>query len=297
MRLPECNMASTAKTAAERQASADTTLYISTEAELLGKLGTAIGGLTSEQAAGKPHEGGRNTVAAGGRRSALVDLLNRCRNPLVIQLLVIAIVFYLTDDPFSASVVGGMVFLSVFLSYFQESRSSRAVEKLQKMVKTTVTVRRDGKETEVPLEDIVPGDIVVLAAGSLIPADLRVLSAKDFFVTQSALTGESMPVEKGADSNQPPGRAPFDFTNACFMGSNVLSGSARAVVLTTGSGTYFGSLAEKMLSKRDPTSFDRGVLSFTWLMIRFMIIMVSIVFLIIGLRDHDRSEERRVGKE
>ena len=295
MRLPECNMASTAKTAAERQASADTTLYISTEAELLGKLGTAIGGLTSEQAADKLHEVGPNTVAAGGRRSALVDLLNRCRNPLVIQLLVIAIVFYLTDDPFSASVVGGMVFLSVFLSYFQESRSSRAVEKLQKMVKTTVTVLRDGKETEVPLEDIVPGDIVVLAAGSLIPADLRVLSAKDFFVTQSALTGESMPVEKGADSNQPPGRAPFDFTNACFMGSNVLSGSARAVVLTTGSGTYFGSLAEKMLSKRDPTSFDRGVLSFTWLMIRFMIIMVSIVFLIIGLRDHDWVEALLAG--
>src|ERR1017187_8026491 len=171
-----------------------------------------------------------------------------------------------------------MVFLSVFLSYFQESRSSRAVEKLQKMVKTTVTVLRDGKETEVPLEDIVPGDIVVLAAGSLIPADLRVLSAKDFFVTQSALTGESMPVEKGADANQPAGRAPFDFTNACFMGSNVLSGSARGGVIATGSRTYFGALAAKLMGKREATSFDKGIKDFTWLMIRFMVVMVAITF-------------------
>jgi len=104
------------------------------------------------------------------------------------------------------------------------------VEKLQKLVKTTVTVVRDGKEVEVPLEEIVPGDVVVLAAGSLIPADLRIISAKDFFVTQSALTGESMPVEKNADPNQPAGRASFEYSNACFMGSNVLSGAARGVV-------------------------------------------------------------------
>ena len=168
----------------------------------------------------------------------VLDLLHRCRNPLVIQLLIIAAVCYATadnaSDRISAYIVGGMVFLSVFLSYFQETRSSRAVEKLQKMVKTTVTVLRDGKEAEVLLEEVVPGDVVVLAAGSLIPADLRILSAKDFFVTQSALTGESMPVEKNADSNQPAGRTPFECTNACFMGSNVLSGSARAVVLATG---------------------------------------------------------------
>jgi Mg2+-importing ATPase len=283
-------MALTTKVPAERQPSADPALYTLPEADLLAKLGTAAGGLASEQAASRLKDVGPNAVAAGGRQSILADLLHRCRNPLVIQLLIIAIVCYLTGDPVSAGVVGGMVFLSVFLSYFQESRSSRAVEKLQKMVKTTVTALRDGREAEVLLEDIVPGDIVVLAAGSLIPADLRVLTAKDFFVTQSALTGESMPVEKSADSNQPAGRTSFEFTNACFMGSNVLSGSARAVVLTTGRRTYFGSLAEKLLSKRDPTSFDRGVKSFTWLMIRFMIVMVSIVFLVIGLRDHNWVE-------
>jgi len=283
-------MAPQAKSPGDRQPAADTALYTIGEAEIFARLGSVSGGLTSEQAAAKLSEFGSNTVAAGRHRSIFVDLLSRCRNPLVIQLLIITAVFYLTGDPFTACIVGGMVFLSVFLSYFQESRSSRAVEKLQKMVKTTVSVLRDGKETEVLLEDIVPGDVVVLAAGSLIPADLRVLTAKDFFVSQSALTGESMPVEKSADSNQPAGRAPFDFTNACFMGSNVLSGSARAVVLMTGGSTYFGSLAEKMLSKRDPTSFDSGVRGFTWLMIRFMVIMVTTVFLIIGLRDHNWVE-------
>ncbi len=264
--------------------------YTRPEAELFGQLGTTAGGHNADSAARALRAAGPNTVAAGARHSVIRDLLERCRNPLVIQLLVIAVVAYLMDDLRSTIVVGGMVFLSVFLSYFQEARSSRAVEKLQKLVKTTVTVLRDGKETEVPLEDIAPGDVVILAAGSLIPADLRILSAKDFFVTQSALTGESMPVEKNADANQPAGRAPFEFTNACFMGSNVLSGSARGVVVATGGRTYFGALAQKLLAKREATSFDQGVKSFTWLMIRFMIVMVSITFLIVGLTKHNWAE-------
>jgi Mg2+-importing ATPase len=264
--------------------------YTVYELELLNQLGTSASGLTAEQAAKILDEVGPNMVATGGRRSIVADLLHRCRNPLVIQLLVMCVVFYLTGDTPSTLIVGAMVLLSVFLSYFQESRSSRAVEKLQKMVKTTVTVLRDGKESEVLLEEVVPGDIVILAAGSLIPADIRIISAKDFFVTQSALTGESMPVEKNADSNQPAGRSPFEFTNACFMGSNVLSGSARAVVVVTGAKTYFGSLAEKLLSKRAPTNFDQGVLKFTWLMIRFMLVMVSAVFVIAGLRQHNWTE-------
>jgi Mg2+-importing ATPase len=288
-------MATTARPANGKQAPVDASLYTVAEAELFAKLGAAALGLSSEVAAGRLGEFGPNMIASGGRTSVLTDLLHRCRNPLVIQLLIIATVCYLTGDAVSAGVVGGMVFLSVFLSYFQETRSSRAVEKLQKMVRTTVTVMRDGKEADVLLEDIVPGDVVVLAAGSLIPADVRVISAKDFFVTQSALTGESMPVEKGPDTSQAPGKAPFEYTNACFMGSNVLSGSARAVVLSTGARTFFGSLAEKLLSKREPTSFDSGVKSFTWLMIRFMIIMVSIVFLVYGLRDHNWIEAMLFG--
>jgi P-type Mg2+ transporter len=268
----------------------DPSPYTIPEAELLQRLDTAPGGHTAETAQRALAAAGPNSVAAGARHSIVRDLLERCRNPLVIQLLVIATVCYLTDDIPSTVIVGGMVFLSVFLSYFQEARSSRAIEKLQKLVTTTVTVLRDGKEAEVPLEDIVPGDVVILAAGSLIPADLRIIAAKDFFVTQSALTGESMPIEKGADSNQPAGRAPFDFTNACFMGSNVLSGSGRGVVVLTGGRTYFGSLAAKLAGKRDLTSFDQGIKSFTWLMIRFMIVMVSATFLIVGLRNHQWTE-------
>jgi P-type Mg2+ transporter len=253
------------------------------EVELYARLGSSNAGMSSRGAEDRWREVGPNTVAIGGRPTVLRDLFYRCRNPLVIQLLVIATVSYLLGDVRSTLVVGGMLFLSVFLSYFQEARSSRAVEKLQKLVKTTVTVLRDGKETEAPLEEIVPGDVVVLTAGSLIPADLRILSAKDFFVTQSSLTGESMPVEKNADSHQPAGRPLFDFTNACFMGTNVLSGSARGMVLATGAQTYFGALAEKLAAKRELTSFDLGVRNFTWLMIRFMVVMVSLTFLIVGL--------------
>ncbi len=264
--------------------------FTSPESDVLGRLGSSAAGHSSESAAQALRAAGPNTVTAGGRHSFVWDLLERCRNPLVIQLLIIATVSYLMDDLRSTIVVGGMVFLSVVLSYVQETRSSRAVEKLQKLVKTTVTVLRDGREAEVPLEDIAPGDIVILAAGSLIPADLRILAAKDFFVTQSALTGESMPVEKGADANQPAGRAPFDFTNACFMGSNVLSGSARGVVIATGRQTYFGALAEKLLGKRELTSFDQGIKDFTWLMIRLMVVMVAITFLIVGLTKHNWAE-------
>jgi len=268
----------------------ETTLWTASEGELLKQLNTSSTGLSSEAAAKALDEVGPNSVGVGQRHSVIRDLLHRCRNPLVIQLIIIATVSYLMGDLRSTIVVGGMVFLSVFLSYFQEARSSKAVEKLQKMVKTTVTVLRDGKEVDAPLEEIVPGDVVILAAGSLIPADLRILSAKDFFVSQSALTGESMPVEKIADTNQPAGRAPFEFTNACFMGSNVLSGSARGIVLATGASTQFGSIAEKMLGKREATSFDKGVAGFTWLMIRFMVVMVSITFLIVGLTKGNWAE-------
>ena len=258
-------------------------LYNMVEVDLLKQLSSSANGLSSEAAAQILEEAGPNTVAAGQRQSFVMDLLHRCRNPLVVQLFIIAAVSYLMGDLRSTLVVGGMVVLSVFLSFIQETRSTRAVEKLQKMVKTTVSVLRDGKEVEVPLEEIVPGDVVILAAGSLIPADLRILSAKDFFVTQSALTGESMPVEKNADANQPASRTPFEFSHACFMGSNVLSGSARGVVLASGARTHFGAIAQKLLARREATSFDKGVRDFTWLMIRFMVVMVTLTFFIVGL--------------
>lgn len=158
----------------------ETALWTLSELELLRRLETSSTGLSCEAACQRLKEVGPNSVGTAKRRSVASDLLHRCRNPLVIQLIIIASVSYIMGDLRSTIVVGGMVCLSVFLSYFQEARSSNAVEKLQKMVKTTASVLRDGKEQEVPLEEIVPGDMVVLAAGSLIPADLRILSAKDF---------------------------------------------------------------------------------------------------------------------
>jgi Mg2+-importing ATPase len=140
------------------------------------------------------------------------------------------------------------------------------------------------------MNELVPGDIVILTAGSIIPADLRLISTKDFFVSQSALTGESMPIEKNTGNGGATAKTALELPNACFQGSNVLSGAARGLVVNTGINTYFGSISEKLASQRVLTSFDKGVNAFTWLMIRFMVIMVAVVFVIIGLTKHNWAE-------
>jgi Mg2+-importing ATPase len=183
-----------------------------------------------------------------------------------------------------------MVVLSVMLGYVQERRSSRAVESLLAMIKATCTAVRVGKEIELPLRELVPGDIVALAAGDIIPADLRLISVKDFYVSQAALTGESMPIEKTAAPVDTKGKSALDLPNACFQGSNVLSGTARGVVFNTGPRTYFGAISARLSGRRVLTSFDRGIESFTWLMIRFMVVMVTVVFLIVGFSKHDWVE-------
>ncbi len=233
---------------------------------------------------------GLNEVAKRKKLGFIGEILQRCKNPLVIQLFVIASVSYAMGDLRAAVVVAVMIVLSVFLGYYQETRSSKAVEKLRAMVQTTCTVLRGGKESEIPMNELVPGDIVILTAGSIIPADLRLISAKDFFVSQSALTGESMPIEKSINAGPTPVKAALDLPNACFQGSNVLSGAARGLVVNTGASTYFGTICDKLSSQRILTSFDKGVNAFTWLMIRFMVIMVAIVFVIIGLTKHNWAE-------
>ncbi len=260
--------------------------------EALTQLGVTEHGLSSEGVEEARDEYGPNLLSHKIERGVIGELLLRCKNPLVIQLLVITGVCLLpwTYDPRAATVLGGMIFLSVVLGYIQEHRSSKAVEKLQSMVQADCTVLRDGAETDVAIADIVPGDIVILNAGAIIPADLRLLAAKDFFVSQSSLTGESMPVEKTPEPAEVAGRGLIELQNACFQGSNVLSGTARGVVVNTGSKTHFGAIAEKLGGDRNETSFDRGIAGFTWLMIRFMIVMVTAVFLIIGFTKHDWGE-------
>jgi Mg2+-importing ATPase len=258
--------------------------------EVLRRLGVTENGLSDEQVETARQEYGRNILSHRKEPGLVMELLRRCRNPLVIQLLVICAVSLLMGDVRAATVVGVMVLLSVVLAYVQEHRSSKAVEKLRAMVQTDSLVMRDGKECEIPIAEIVPREIVILQAGALIPADLRLISAKDFFVSQSSLTGESMPVEKHAEPADTTGRGLIELPNACFQGSNVVSGIARGVVVNTGSGTHFGSIAEKLAGQRAQTSFDKGIAGFTWLMIRFMVVMVAIVFLIVGVTKHDWPE-------
>ena len=181
-----------------------------------------------------------------------------------------------------------MVFFSTALAFAQEYRSSVAAESLRSLVRTTASVlRRHSPNTvnnklELAFSQLVPGDIVHLSAGDMIPADLRVLSAKDLFVNQSSLTGESMPVEKYSVKNLSSNISIPDLSNICFMGTNVLSGAATGVVVATGGQTFFGSIASTMVEEKELTSFDQGIQKFIWLMIRMMMIMVPAVFLING---------------
>lgn len=255
--------------------------------EVLTRLEVNDQGLTAEKVDTRREEFGRNELGPKEAHGFLYEIFERCKNPLVIQLLIICGVSLFMEDYRSAIVVGGMLFLSVMLSYFQERRSNQAVERLRAMVQTNSVVIRAGKEEDIPMSELVPGDLIVLQAGAIIPADVRLISAKDFFVSQSSLTGESMPVEKNPAPASASGRGIIELTNACFQGSNVLSGTARAVVINTGMRTHFGAISQKLASAPVPTSFDRGIAGFTWLMIRFMVVMVAVVFLIIAIKQHD----------
>lgn len=259
--------------------------------DAISKLQSDVNGLNSEVAEERLSEYGYNELAHSKTVGFWMDILNRCKSPLVIQLLLIAGVSAVIGEVKSTIIVGFMVLLSVGLSYILDKRSSKAVEALGKRVKSHVSLLRDGKETEIPMAEVVPGDIVLLHAGSIIPADLRLIWSKDFFVSQSVLTGESLPNEKKHESFKLDSNGfVFELQNACFQGSNVLSGTARGLVVNTGTNTYFGSISEKLTEKRVETSFDVGVKSFTWLMIRFMVIMVFAVFMIVGLTKGDWIE-------
>jgi P-type Mg2+ transporter len=229
-----------------------------------------------------------------------MQLLHAFRSPFIIVLLVLAVVQLLTepDDYTGPVIVAVMVGISVLLSFTQEFRSARAAESLKAMVRNTATVTRraeDGhaERIEVPVEELVAGDIVHLGAGDMVPGDLRLLAAKDLFISQAILTGESIPVEKAAPNATTaadPSVGPLDLPTVCYMGTNVVSGTATAVVLATGPRTYLGSLARTLSGERVQTSFDRGISSVSWLLIRFMAVMVPVVFVINGFDKHDWVE-------
>jgi len=252
-------------------------------AEALAALETTARGLTSDDAERRREQYGPNELSRSKQLGFWADVFQRCRSPLVIQLLIIAAVSGVIGQLESTAIVGAMILLSVGLSYVLDHRSGRAVESLGKRVQSRTLALRDGRETEIKISEIVPGDIVILQAGSIIPADLRLLTVKDFFVSQSALSGESMAIEKSAETHPAPDQSVSEVANACFLGSNVTSGTARGVVVNTGTRTLFGAISERLTARREETSFDRGVRSFTWLMIRFMTVMVFAVFMIVGM--------------
>ena len=259
-------------------------------AKVLADLGTSVDGIDDAEAAARLRQYGPNQIAREQRQTVLRELIGRARNPLNGLLLALATISWLTGDARAAIVIIVMVILSVSLAFAQEHRSHRAAEELRALVRTMASVRRRSDPCEVPMDTLVPGDIVVLAAGDLVPADVMLLSGKDLHVNQSALTGEAMPVEKFPGAPPESADDAFDFPNLCFMGSNVVSGTATAVVLRTGRTTFFGNLADSVMGQRALTDFDRGVTRFTWLLIRFMAVMVPLVFLINGLTKGDWLE-------
>src|SRR5664280_1085390 len=223
------------------------------------------------------------TRSRAKRVSPLKRLITILSNPLSILLIVLAIITAVTGGGPGVYMILLMVILGAALRFFQEQRSDNAAAELQKMVTTTATVIRNGDTKEVPLKDIVPGDQVSLSAGDMVPADVRLITAKDLFVSQAALTGESLPAEKNTNVVDPSQTDVLSMPNLCFLGTNVETGSATAIVVQTGKDTYFGSLASSIIGHRDMTSFDKGVNTFSWLMVKLMLIMARSVYLIHGL--------------
>jgi Mg2+-importing ATPase len=255
--------------------------------EVLQKLHTSKVGLSEEEAERRRDEYGPNVVARDERHPRIRLLAKALINPLVILLLVLAASSFLTGDFRAGIVILLMVILGVVLRFVQEARADSAAAKLRAMISVQATVVRDGQPKEVPIAHLVPGDIVELCAGDMIPADVRLISCKDLFLTQASLTGEAFPVEKFAAREEAAGRAPLEFTNVCYLGTSVESGAGSAVVVATGLTTFLGGMSSALVDQHEATSFDKGLRRFTWLMIYFIFVMVPLVFCINGLTKGD----------
>jgi Mg2+-importing ATPase len=260
--------------------------------------------LTDEEAARALAKHGLNQIPHEQSASWGVLFFRCFKNPFVTLLLILAVVSSLTAETFGALVIAAMVLASVLLRVTQEYRAVQAADRLRALVATKTTVARTRDRNleikEIPIDHLVPGDIVHLSAGDMIPADVRILSSRDLFVSQAALTGESLPVEKrdaktadpiGADRYaMPPTGSPFDLPCIGFMGTNVVSGIGTAVVIATGPKTYFGAMAQTIAGHRSATGFDFGIRQLTWLLIRLIIVLTPFVFVVNGYMKGDWAE-------
>ncbi|BAN50813.1 magnesium-translocating P-type ATPase [Metapseudomonas resinovorans] len=296
------------RAAREAQNSLETTLF---------NVRSRQDGLDLAEAQARLQQDGPNEVAHDRPPHALLQLLKAFNNPFIYVLMTLSVISFFTDfwlplrdgeetDLTGVTIVLCMVLGSGLMRFWQEYRSAKAAEALKAMVRTTATVlRRDkpgmrGELREIPMGELVVGDILRLSAGDMIPADIRLIESRDLFISQAVLTGEALPVEKydtlGAVREKSAERVAVDqhdlleLPNICFMGTNVVSGTATAVVVATGARTYFGSLARSIVGSRAQTSFDRGVNSVSWLLIRFMLVMVPVVLLINGFTKGDWAE-------
>jgi len=259
---------------------------------LFTQLGTTARGLSEPLVERSREQYGNNIITHGKKVSLFHRICSAFVNPFTAILFGLAAVSAFTDiilaepgeaDPVTVIIIMTMVMISGLLRFVQETRSGNAAEKLLNMIKTTTNVERmESGAEEISLEDVVVGDIVHLAAGDMIPADMRIIYAKDLFISQSPLTGESAAVEKTADTCDGVYESVTEYPNLAFMGSNVISGAAKGVVTAVGDTALFGEMAKNVNEKPVQTSFEKGVNSVSWLLIRFMLIMVPVVLFING---------------
>ncbi|CAI0752279.1 MULTISPECIES: magnesium-translocating P-type ATPase [Serratia] len=286
-------------------------------AQTLANLKCNRNGLTQDDADERLEQFGANQVAHDKAPHALIQLIKAFNNPFIFVLMVLAAISFFTDywlprqngeetELTGVIIILTMVTLSGLLRFWQEYRTNKAAEALKSMVRTTATVLRRSSYSahpltlEVPIRELVPGDIIQLSAGDMVPADVRLIASRDLFISQAILTGEAIPIEKydamgnvaqkSSEGEVSSENALLELSNICLMGTNVASGTATAVVVATGGRTYFGSLAKSIVGSRAQTAFDRGVNSVSWLLIRFMLVMVPVVLLINGFTKGDWSE-------
>lgn len=259
-------------------------------------------GLSPKEAERRQSYYGKNEVEHEKRKNPVTMFIKAFINPFIGILTTLIVISYILDvwmaapdekDWSSIIIIATMILLSAIIRFWQDWKASLSSGALQKMVKNTCSVRRGQQDvTEIPIEELVPGDVVMLAAGDMVPADIRIIETKDLFVSQAALTGESEPIEKRPET---PGKkhakgSVVDLDNICYMGSNVISGSATAIVFETGNNTYLGTIAKSIVGHRAATAFDRGIARVSILLIRFMLIMVPFVFLVNGITKGDWLE-------
>ncbi|MCW3999717.1 MAG: magnesium-translocating P-type ATPase [Candidatus Bathyarchaeota archaeon] len=253
--------------------------------ELFSRLESTPQGLSAQEAAERLEYYGPNELARQRKHSAIKEFLLHFKSPLVIILLIAGVISGFLQEYANAAIILTIIFISVILDYYQESKAEKAAELLKQKVTSTATVLRDGIRQEIKLPEIVPGDVIFLSAGDIAPADARVIAAKDLFINQSALTGESFPVEKTSAPIKAKTGSTVDWLNYCFMGTSVVSGTASAVVAKTGGATEYGKIARKLIEKSPETEFERGIRSFGFLIMQVTFLLVIFVFLIISLRN------------